>query len=221
MMDASLDTDVVIHLYGSGKEKIIYHFFDQLYMHAFLYERELKRKAPSVFKLLDADVKSGRIRIITNTELMHMGVQGLFEGYKRDYEYLFDHGELNAVALAKSMGLAAFVSDDIKQFGPHDTLVKELILDVMPFAFYELLFLQYLLSILTLEELHREFTDVTSKTMRMYPMNYRSKMLNTVRRFSRQHGTQRDHQWLLEYCKKHNIDLNCKLRELKKQLLSS
>lgn len=220
MMDASIDTDVIIHLYGSGKEKIMYHFFDQLYMHAFLYERELKRKAPSVYKLLNADVVSGRVRIITNTELMHMGVQGLFEGYKRDYATLFDYGELNAVALAKSMGLAAFVSDDIKEFGPYDTLVKEYILDVMPFAFYELLFLQYLSSILTLAELHRDFTEVTTKTMRMYPMNYKSKMLNTVRRFSRQHGTQRDLHWLLEYCKMYSIDLNSKMRELKKQLVS-
>ncbi len=39
-MDASIDTDIVIHLYSSGKEELTFHFFDQLYMHAYLYESE-------------------------------------------------------------------------------------------------------------------------------------------------------------------------------------
>jgi len=39
-----------------------------------------------------------------------MGIKGLFDGYKRDYEYMFDMGELYAVSLAKAMGLVAFVS---------------------------------------------------------------------------------------------------------------
>lgn len=56
--------------------------------------------------------------------------------YIEDYEYLFDDGELYTVALAKAMGIVIFLSDDTKEFGPHETLVKELIEDVIPFAFY-------------------------------------------------------------------------------------
>ena len=59
-------------------------------------------------------------------------------------KYLFYQGEIQAVALAKASGIAAFVSDDTKDFGPHQSLVNELIEGVIPFAFYELLFLKYL-----------------------------------------------------------------------------
>ncbi len=82
-MNASLDTDIVIHLYGSGKEGLIFHFFDQLYMHAYLYEQELKIKSVPVFQRVSADVESGRIKIISSIDLSNMGIQGLFERYKK------------------------------------------------------------------------------------------------------------------------------------------
>lgn len=143
-MKASIDTDVVIHLYLSDKQDLFFKVFDKLYMHEFLYEKELKIKSQSVYEKFSADVSEGKATIIKNKDLLEMGVKGLFEDYLRDYKYLFDRGELYAVSLAKAMGLIAFVSDDTKELGPHDTLVKELIEDVIPFAFYELLFLRYL-----------------------------------------------------------------------------
>ena len=164
-MNASIDTDIVIHLYGSGKDELIFHFFFQLYMHIYLYEQGLKVKGALIYQKVSADVEKGRIKIVSNNDLASIGIQGLFERYKRDYEYLFDSGELYAVAMAKAMGLVAFLSDDTKEFGPHETLVKELIEDVMPFAFYELLFLKYLSSDINLEEMHREFDFINSKTM--------------------------------------------------------
>ncbi len=147
-----------------------------------------------------------------------MGIQTLFERYKREYEYLFDRGELYALAMAKAMGIAAFVSDDTKEFGPHESLVKELIEDVMPFAFYELLFFKYLSSEIYLEEMHREFDLVTTQTMNRYPMNFRAKMMITVRRFSQRHGSERDCLWVKQYCLHHNIDYRVKMLELKKYL---
>lgn len=59
-------------------------------------------------------------------------------------QYIFDKGELQAVALAKAMGIAAFLSDDTKDFGTYQFLVKEIIESVIPFAFYELLFIKFL-----------------------------------------------------------------------------
>lgn len=56
-MKASLDTDVVIHLYLSNKQGLIYEFFDELYMHEYLYERELKKKSLQVYENLSADVE--------------------------------------------------------------------------------------------------------------------------------------------------------------------
>lgn len=217
-MNASLDTDIVIHLYGSGKEGLIFHFFDQLFMHAYLYEQELKIKSAPVFQRVSADVESGRIEIVSSKDLVDMGIQGLFERYKREYEYLFDSGELYAVSMAKAMGLVAFVSDDTKEYGPHETLVKELIEDVMPFAFYELLFLKYLSSYINLEEMHQEVDAVTSQTMNRYPMKFRTKMAMTARRFSQRHGTERDYNWVRHYCQRQNINYRVKMRGLKEYL---
>ena len=127
-MNASIDTDIVIHLYGSGKDELIFHFFDQLYMHVYLFEQELKVKGALIYQKVSADAKKGRIKIVSNKDLASMGIQGLFERYKRDYEYLFDSGELYAVSMAKAMGLVAFLSDDTKEFGPHETLVNDSVL---------------------------------------------------------------------------------------------
>ncbi|WP_078544763.1 hypothetical protein [Litchfieldia alkalitelluris] len=73
------------------------------------------------------------------------------------------------------MGLVAFVSDDTKEFGPHETLIKELIEDVISFAFYELLFLSYLNSNISLQEMKIEFEDITTISMNCHPMNFRKK----------------------------------------------
>ena len=218
-MNASLDTDVVIHLYLSCKQGLFFGLFDKLYMHEYLYEKELKRKSLQVYDKFSSDLDEGRIEIITNKDLIEKGMKGLFEEYKRDFEYLFDRGELYAVSLAKTLGLFAFVSDDTKDFGPHETLVKELIEDVIPFAFYELLFLKYLSEEFTVGEMHQEFKEVTSKSMKRHPMNYRRRMLMTVRRFSSRNGTKRDYNWILKYCKRENINYNIKMIELKEYLL--
>jgi len=216
-MKASIDTDVVIHLYLCDKQDLFFKVFDQLYMHEYLYEKELKTKSQSVFDKFSIDVSEGKVIIINNKDLIEMGVKGLFEIYKRDYDSLFDSGELHAVSLAKAMGLVAFVSDDTKEFGPHETLVKELIEDVIPFAFYELLFLGYLDGEISAEQMHREFDLVTSKSMSEKPMNFRSRMLKTVRRFSSK-GTKRDYDWIQSYCKSGNINYSNKMMGFKQYL---
>ena len=48
-MNASIDTDVVIHLYLSDKQGLFFEIFDKLYMHEYLYEKELKRKSLQVY----------------------------------------------------------------------------------------------------------------------------------------------------------------------------
>ena len=65
-MNASIDTDVVIHLYLSDRQGLFFKIFDNLYMHEYLYENELKRKSSEVYKKFSVDVALGKIRIITN-----------------------------------------------------------------------------------------------------------------------------------------------------------
>ena len=217
-MNVSLDTDIVIHLYSSGKQGLIFDFFDEIYMHNFLYEKELKRKSAAVYRSFTSDIEAGKVKIIKNKDLVDMGIKGLFEGYQRDNDYLFDMGELYAISLAKAMGLIAFISNDTKEFGPHETLVKELIHDVIPFAFYELLFLKYIGSEIDVEKMHQEFEEVSTKSMGEYPMNFRSRMLTVVRRFSSKNGTKRDYNWICEYCRHKDSNYKTKMIELKEYL---
>jgi hypothetical protein len=215
MMDASLDTDIVIHLYKSDKGDLLFSSFDKLYIHEFLLEEEMKKKSGTVYKEFLLDVEKGKVEVIRNKDLVHMGIKGLFEDYKTKYYYLFDNGELHAVALAKAMGIVAFTSDDTKDFGPHETLVKEIIEDVIPFAFYELLFLKFLASEITIDVMYENFEEINSASMSERPMNFRSRMLSTVRRFTKRYGTERDLNWINSFCTEKNVNLSDKMKELR------
>lgn len=217
-MDASLDTDIVIHLYKSEKKELLYSSFDKVYIYDFLLEKEMKRKSTSVYEEFKKDVEAGIVKVITNKDLIDMGIKKLFEDYKENNKYLFDQGELQAVALAKAMGIAAFVSDDTKDFGPHQSLVKELIEGVIPFAFYELLFLKYLSSEITLQELDRSFEQINQSSMSQFPMSFRRKLSEVLKRFSAKYITERDKKWILEYCDKREINLNDKMLKLRDYL---
>ena len=217
-MDASLDTDIVIHLYKSNKRDLLFSYCDRLYMHEYLLENELKRKSYLVYEQFMTDVQKGNIDIITNSDLINMGAKVIFETYLEENNFLFDIGESYAISLAKAVGIEAFLSDDTKEHGPHDLLVRELIMDVMPFAFYELLYLRYLETDQTPEDLHSEFEKVTSSSMQKYPMNFRSRMLTTVKRFSNKYGTKRDTKWIKQFCNNRNINYKYKLSELKRLL---
>lgn len=214
-MDASLDTDIVIHLYKSDKKDLLFSFCNRLYMHEYLLEHELKKKAIQVYQEFCVDIDNELISIICTSDLIEIGIKGLFEDYLQEYEYLFDRGEMYAIALAKAMGLVALLSDDTKEFGPHETLVKELIEDVIPFSFFELLFLKYLELDMNPEELLKEFESVNTSSMSRYPMKFKNKMLSIVRRFSKKSGTERDRQWIDNFCCSNNIDYKRKMVDLK------
>ncbi|MBZ4647636.1 MAG: hypothetical protein JG777_3125 [Clostridia bacterium] len=219
-MDASLDTDIIIHLYKSNKRDLLFSFFNNLYMYEYLVENELKRKAYWVYEEFLSDVERGLIKTITNSDLIRIGIKGLFKRYIEDYNYLFDMGELHAVALAKAMGIVAFLSDDTKEFGPYETLVKELIEDVIPFAFYELLFLKYLESKITVQDMLKEFEEVNTNSMNQHPMNFKTRMSFVGKRFSKKYGTNRDRQWIENFCSARGINFNSKMLELKNFLKS-
>jgi hypothetical protein len=71
-MKASIDTDVVIHLYLSNRQGLFFEIFDGLYMHEFLYEKELKRKSLFVYEKFSSDVAEGKATIIKNKDLIEI-----------------------------------------------------------------------------------------------------------------------------------------------------
>jgi len=143
-------------------------------------------------------------------------IKGLFDEYCLEYKYLFDSGEMYALALAKTLGIPVLISDDTKEYGPHDTLCRELVEDVIPFAFYELLFLRYLKSELSVGDLHSEFDAIANKMRNR--MNFRSRMKRVAKRFNSKQGTLRDQEWIEEFCEEHYINWKGKMKELKNYL---
>ena len=121
--------------------------------------------------------------------------------------------EANAIALASALGIAALATDDTKEYGPHDTLLKECIEDVIPFAFYELLYLEYLESNDDFDRLKNEYEHINHIAYPERPMNFISRIKRVVRRFS-SHGTNRDFVWMRSFCSARNIDYNRKMQLL-------
>ena len=74
-MRASLDTNVIIHLYRAGIQNILFDLFDE---GVFIYEQirkvELDHHGKDVLEKVDADIISGRIEIYSDQKLKEQAV---------------------------------------------------------------------------------------------------------------------------------------------------
>ena len=69
-MRASLDTNVIIHLYRANMQSILFDVFkDGLFIYEQIRNVELKRHGKIVLDAVDADVAAGRIELYTNAKL--------------------------------------------------------------------------------------------------------------------------------------------------------
>ena len=72
-MRASLDTNVIIHLYKAGLQSVLFDVFDE---GVFIYEQirgvELENHGQDVLEDVDADIASGKIEIYTDKKLKDM-----------------------------------------------------------------------------------------------------------------------------------------------------
>jgi predicted nucleic acid-binding protein len=218
-MDVSLDTDITIHLYEAGKEELLFKYFDKLYMHEFILEREIKNKSITVYNRIKGEIEEGRIIKVTQRYLIELGMKTTFENLLYEIKVLFDYGEANAVALAAALGISALVTDDTKDFGPHETLVREYIENIMPFAFYELLYLEYLQSDDDFNEFENSYDEINNIAYSEHPMDFIKRVRRTVRRFSQRNGTKRDTEWMIKFCNMHEINYGSKVKVLLKHLV--
>ncbi len=213
-MDVSVDTNILIHLYKASSKELLLSSFDNIYVHEYIIDVELKRNSRDTYLEVEEDIKSGRIIKVNNSELASKGIKALFEECYLYNKILFaeDRGEAYAVALASVIGIEAFVSDDTKYGGPHETLVMEYIEDVIPFTFYELLFLKYLKSEINCNEFKLQFDKISAQMTR--PMDFKSRVKKVLNRYHKDRSSKRDYLWLKDYCEKHNIDIRFKIRDL-------
>lgn len=147
-MNASLDTNVIIHLYKVNLQNMLFDRFEKLFVYDFIRSHEMVNHAGTeIIELFDADVETGKIELISDYYFRKIGMYPVFQRHVNEHKILFENsdlGEVYAIAMAKTLGCICLVTDDIKERGPHYTLMRILDSDVMPFAFFELLILDYL-----------------------------------------------------------------------------
>ena len=146
-MRASLDTNVLIHLYRAGKQKLLFDFFNE---GVFIYEQirniELEHHGKDVLEVIDQDITTGKIGLFSDDKLIELGVYKMFQNNVKDNKLLYnpgDLGEVYAISLAETLGAYSLITDDIKQGGPYMSLLQ-FDDEIMPFTFADVIILLYL-----------------------------------------------------------------------------
>jgi len=212
---ASLDTNVIIHLYKAGLQRVLFDVFDE---GVFIYEQirsvELENHGRDVLEMVDADITSGKIEIYTDQKLKDQAVYKIFENNFKENRLLYgigDLGEVYAISLAQTLGAYSLVTDDIKQGGPYMSLLQ-FEDDVMPFTFAEVLILRYLMGITDTSQTIKDF-DAVNKAADL-DWAFRSQLSRFIRRFLKDPYREEDTAWIREFEKKYGIKLEEKLRIL-------
>lgn len=218
---ASLDTNILIHLWRSQTEKMLKQMFDKVYVHQWLIDIELPHHADDILrgKIIDS-MADGFVEPINDAILKK---QGLYQAFKRELEDLAlffsggDTGEGYVIALAKVYGIPAVVTNDIKKDGPKWYLnirAKEPI----GFSSDEVLLIDYLKGSMSKEEYLSQFQAMNE----INELGWRMKV--SQRRFAQRFlgdldqeipASVRDHQWISDFAEKNGIDVAEKLSELK------
>ena len=107
-MRASLDTNVIIHLYRANMQIILFDIFkDGLFIYEQIRNIELEHHGKAVLEAVDADIEEGKIELYTNAKLKEQGVYRIFENNVKDNRWLYmsgDLGEVYAISQAQTIG---------------------------------------------------------------------------------------------------------------------
>lgn len=218
-MRASLDTNIIIHLYRAGLQGILFDLFDE---GVFIYEQirnvELEHHGKEILQQFDNDVDSGRIEIYTDQRLKEQAVLKLFENNVRENKGLYgsgDLGEVYAISLAQTLGAYSLVTDDTKQGGPYMSLLQ-FEDEIMPFTFADVLILRYLIGISDAKQTVKYF-DLINDTSELN-WSFRSQLIKFIKRFLTDPYREEDKKWIKRLTEKHNIKIKAKLESLSEQL---
>ncbi len=215
-MEASLDTNVIIHLYKANLQDILFNRFEKLKVYEFIRNHEMENHAsPEIVALFDKDVESGKIELITDSYLRSIGMYTVFQQHVKDVIILFDVGDLGevyAISMAKTLGCISLVTDDIKERGPHYTLMRIPESDVIPFAFYEILFLDFLEQRITEEKLLDCFNIICH--LSELKMDCISKLKIFMKRFWISPYSESEKEWMKTFCADKRINAKARIEKL-------
>lgn len=215
-MRASLDTNVIIHLYRANMQIILFDIFkDGLFIYEQIRNIELEHHGKAVLEAVDVDIEEGKIELYTNAKLKEQGVYRIFENNVKDNRWLYmsgDLGEVYAISLAQTIGAYSLVTDDIKQGGPYMSLVH-LDYDIKPFTFADILILRYLLGFADVQQTVKDF-DTVNKTSDLN-WSFRSQLAKFIKRFVADPYKVEEKEWFEQWTTENDINAMAKFRALR------
>lgn len=219
-MKASLDTNVIIHLYRAEEQQILFQRFDEgLYIYEQIRNIELEHHGQDVLLRFDQDVADNRIHMYTDTQLREEGVFTLFQKHVSENRLLYgagDLGEVYAISLAQTIGAYSLVTDDTKQGGPYMSLLQFPDNDIMPFTYADVLIMNYLEGIISAEKTIQSFDKIT--TVSDLNWSFKSQLAKFIKRFWRAPYQDNEREWMQNFCNKNSVRAKERLIELKKIL---
>ena len=217
-MKASLDTNVLIHLYRVDQQKILFEVFEES---IFIYEQirnvELEHHGQDVIDKIDRDIDSGIIKVYTDDKLKQMSVDKIFYNNVSENKHLYgpgDMGEVYAISLAQTLGAYSLVTDDVKQGGPYMSLLQFVDNDIMPFTFADVLLIRFLSGYESAADTVRIFDEINTASDLKWTL--KSQLGKFIKRFWTDVYQEKENAWIKEYCKKNHIKAKEKFVELKK-----
>ncbi len=168
-----------------------------------------------IIDLFDKDVADGKIELVTDKYLKSIEMYPMFLQHVKDHRILFDGGDLGevyAIAMAKTLGCICLVTDDIKERGPHYTLMRIPDSEVVPFAFFEVLFLDFLEGKMSEKDLTEAFSSVCDISGLVW--NMQSKLKGFIKRFWKDPYSESEKAWMSGFCKNKGIDAKARIQKL-------
>lgn len=218
-MRASLDTNVIIHLYQANMQSILHDIFkDGVFIYEQIRNVELEHHGQSVLEAVDADITAGKIELYTNAKLKEQCVYKMFENNVKENRLLYgtgDLGEVYAISLAQTIGAYSLVTDDTKQGGPYMSLMQ-LDYDVKPFNFADILILRYLMGIVDAQQTVKEF-DVINEASDLR-WSFKSQLTKFIRRFVADPYKTEEKEWFEQWAAEKSINTMVKFRVLRDAL---
>ena len=218
-MRASLDTNVIIHLYQAKLQNILFEIFtDGVFIYEQIRNIELENHGKSIIPYVDADIAAGKIELYMDSKLKEQGVYKIFKINVKENRLLYgtgDLGEVYAISLAQTIGAYSLVTDDTKQGGPYMSLLQ-LEYDVMPFNFADILILRYLLGNVDEYQTVVDFNVINSASNLNWSL--KSQIVKFIKRFLKDPYKEEEKQWIEKWAIDNNIDMIAKFKVLSKIL---
>lgn len=146
MRRASIDTNIIGHLYRSNTIHLITNLFDEVLVDEFITQ-ELRRRCKDIYDdfINDIEDPNSPFVLVDKSYLRERSLLQLYNIQLSELENLFlpkDEGEKRAVALALSTGVFFLLTDDEKYMdGPYHMIDRGLVDNMDSLAFWDLIFL--------------------------------------------------------------------------------